>query len=50
MILAQRPVVPRESMGERGSNYFFAQKFGKFIYLNQENPICDMLPRCYPPF
>ena len=24
----------------------FSLKFGKFIYLNQENSICDLLPRC----
>ena len=35
MILAQRPGVPRENMGERGSNSFFGQKFEKFICLNQ---------------
>ena len=36
MTLAQRPC---EEKGERGSNSFFAQKIGKFIYLNQENPL-----------
>ena len=30
-------VMVADGMGERGSNSFFAQKFGKFIYLNQEN-------------
>ena len=31
MILAERPRVSRESMGERGSNSFFAQNLIFFI-------------------
>ena len=36
MNLAQRPGVPREGMGERGSKFLFRSKIWKFIYLNQE--------------
>ena len=32
MILAQRPGVSRESMGERGSNSFFAQNLISIFY------------------
>ena len=51
MILAQRPGVPREGIGERGSNSFFAQKFEKFICLNQTcffNVECCLLTLSLP--
>ena len=47
------PGVSCEGMevGERDSNNsFFAQNFGKFIYLNHENSICDLLPQLCLPF
>ena len=41
MILAQRPGVSREGMGQRGSNSFFAQKLLISFYLNQDNSIVN---------
>ena len=49
MNLAQSLKFGGGGIGERGSNFFFV-KFDKFIYLNQENPVCDLLPRFCRPF
>ena len=48
MILALRSRVSRESMGERGSNSFFAQNLIFLFEPRQFN--CDRLPRCCRPF